>query len=87
MWDLNLGVQACQKISSHFDIDGVYMLHRVHVPFHRTMTIHIGCQGFYGSYAFRCCIGLKLFLRLARATCEENTNLGFFGEGLLLSEV
>ena len=28
VWGLNLGVHACQKISSHFDIGGVYMLHR-----------------------------------------------------------
>ena len=35
-----------KKISSHFDIGGVYMLHRGTYPFHRTMTIHIGYQGF-----------------------------------------
>jgi hypothetical protein len=28
MWDFNLGVQACQKNLSHFDIGGVYMLHK-----------------------------------------------------------
>ena len=28
VWGLNLGVHACQKISSHFDISGVYMLQR-----------------------------------------------------------
>ena len=59
----------------------------VHLSFHRTMTIHIGYQGFCGSYAFRCRIGLKLFLRLALATCEGNTKFGIFRDGLLLSEV
>ena len=57
------------------------------MPFHRTMIIHIGYQGFCGLWAFQFRIGLKLFPRLARATCEENTNLGFSEEGLLLSEV
>ena len=28
MWGLNLGVHACQKKSSHFEIGGVYMFHR-----------------------------------------------------------
>ena len=28
MWGLNLGVHACQKNSSHFNIGGVYMLYR-----------------------------------------------------------
>ena len=50
----------------------------VHVPFHRTMTIHIGYQGFCDSYAFRCHIGLKLFLRLAHPMGEGNTNFGIF---------
>ena len=58
------------------------------MPFYRTMTIHIGYQGFCGLWEFQCRIGLKLFPRLARATCEGNIKFGiFFGEGLLLSEV
>ena len=28
VWGLNLGMHACQKNLSHFDIGGVYMLHR-----------------------------------------------------------
>ena len=75
LWGLNLGVHACQKNFKPFR-------HRrfteVHTPFRRTMTIHIGSQGFCGSYAFRCCIGLKLFLRLALTTCEGNTKFGIF---------
>ena len=67
-----------KKISSHFDIGGVYMLHRGNEPFHQTMTIHIGHQGFCGSYAFRCSIGLKLFLRLTRASGEGNTKFRIF---------
>ena len=50
----------------------------VHEPFHRTMTMHIGYQGFCGSYTFRCRIGLKLFLWLARAMCEGNKKFGIF---------
>ena len=58
------------------------------MPFHRTMIIHIGYQGFCGLWAFQCRIGLKGFPRLARAMCEGNTKFGIFsGEGLLLSEV
>ena len=57
------------------------------MPSHRTMTIHIGYQGFCGSYTFRCRIALKIIRRVARATCEETPSLGFSGDGLLLSEV
>ena len=46
--------------------------------FHRTMTIHIGYQGFCGSYTFWCRIGLKIILRLARDTGEGNTKFGIF---------
>ena len=42
------------------------------------MTKHLGSQVFYGSYAFRCHIGLKLFLRLACATGEGTTKFGIF---------
>ena len=57
------------------------------MPFHRTMTIHIGYQGFYGSYTFRCRIGLKLFLGLHVPRVKETPSLGFFGDDLLLCEV
>ena len=57
------------------------------MPFHRTMTIHICYQGLFGSYAFRCRIGLKLFLGLHMPRVMETLSLGFFGDGLLLSEV
>ena len=81
MCGLNLSVQACPKNFKSFYIGEVYMLHRgtcADVPYHRTMTIRIGYQGFCGSYIFQCCISLKLFLRLARATCEGNTKFGIF---------
>ena len=57
------------------------------MPFHRTMTIHIGYQGFCGSYAFRCHIGLKLFLGLHVPRAKETPSLGFSEDGLLLSKV
>ena len=28
MWDHNLGVHACKKISNHLDIGGIYLLHK-----------------------------------------------------------
>ena len=70
--------KLAKKISSHFDIGGVYMLHRGTCALSSNHAIHLGYQGFCGSYAFWCCIGLKLFLRLARATCEGNTKFGIF---------
>jgi hypothetical protein len=42
------------------------------------MTKHLSSQRFYGSYAFHCHIGFKLFLRLARATGEGSTKFGIF---------
>jgi hypothetical protein len=42
------------------------------------MTKHLGTQGFCGSYVFRCRIGLKLFLKLARAMDEGTTKFGIF---------
>jgi hypothetical protein len=47
-------------------------------PFHRTMIIQIGSQDLCGLYTFRCRIGLKLFLRLARAMGDGNTEFGIF---------
>jgi len=38
-----------KKNSSHFDIGGVYMLHRGTCAFSWNMTIHIGYQGSCGS--------------------------------------
>ena len=79
MWGLNLGVHACQKNFKPFQhrrsihASQTYMCH-----FHRTMTIHIGYQGLFDSYAFLCRIGLKLFLRLACAMGEGTTNFGIF---------
>ena len=67
MWILIWVYKLAKKISSHFDIDGTYLLHKLIETSHVTMTKHLGSQGFCGSYAFWCCIGLKLFLRLARA--------------------
>ena len=57
------------------------------MPFHRTMTMHIGYQGLFGSYVFRCRIGLKLFLDLHVPRVKETPSLGFSRDGLLLSEV
>jgi hypothetical protein len=37
-------------------------------------------QGFCGSYAFHCHIGLKLFLRLVRVTGEGSTKFEIFQE-------
>jgi hypothetical protein len=40
------------------------------------MTKHLGSLGFYGSYAFRWRVGLKLFLGISRATGDETTKFG-----------
>jgi hypothetical protein len=73
VWDLNLGVQACQNISNRFDIGGVYMLHRGTCALSSNHDYTHRLLRFYGSYAFRCRIGLKIILKLARATREGNT--------------
>ena len=78
VWGLNLSIYACQKNFKPYRRRGYTCFTEVYVPFHRTMTIHIGYQGFCGSYAFRCRIGLKIILRLARAMCEGNTKFGIF---------
>ena len=54
---------------------------------HVTMTKHVGFQGFCGSYAFQCRIGLKLFLGLHVPWVNEPPSLGFFLDGLVLSAV
>jgi hypothetical protein len=73
-----LSVHACKKISSYFDIDGLYMLHKPIEAAHIAITKLMDSQGFCDSYEFRCHIGLKLFLRLARATGEGTTKFGIF---------
>ena len=78
MCGLNLGVQACQKRFKPFYIGGVYMLHRGTCALSSNHDYTHRFQGFYGSYTFRCRIGLKLFLRHARATCEGNTKFEIF---------
>ena len=79
MGGLNLDVHACQKKFQAISTKAEYTFFtEVHEPFHRSMTVHISYQGFCGSYTFRCRIGLKLFLRLAHATCEGTTKFGIF---------
>ena len=60
-----------EKNSNHLNID-------LYKPSHVTMTKHLGSKGFYGLYAFRCRIGLKLFLRLACAMGKGTTKFGIF---------
>ena len=79
--------KLAKKISSHFDIGGVYMLHG------GTCAISSNHDYTHMLSRFLWFIGIPVlywsqtFFRLARATYEGNTKFGFSGDGLLLSEV
>jgi hypothetical protein len=75
----NLGVYAYQKKFQANSTKADYTCFtKVYKPSNIAMTKHLGSQDFCGSYVFHCHIGLKLFLRLARATGEGSTKFGIF---------
>ena len=87
MCGLNLGVQACQKNSSHLDIDGVYLLHRgtfalssyhdyTHVIKVFVVHMHSGVV-----------LLSNFFLGLHMPRVRETPSFGFSKDGLLLSVV
>ena len=57
------------------------------MPYHRTMTIHIGYQNSAVHRHSGVVFVSKLFLGLHVPRVKETPSLGFFGDGLLLSEV
>ena len=57
------------------------------MPFHRTMTIHIGYQVSVVHIYSSVVLVSKLFLGLHVPRMMETPSLGFFGDGLLLYEV
>ena len=57
------------------------------MPFHRTMTIHIGYQVSVVHIYSSVVLVSKLFLGLHVPRMTETPSLGFFGDGLLLYEV
>ena len=67
-----------KKISSHFDIGGVYMLHRGTCAISSNHDYTHRLSRFLWFIRIPCRIGLKLFLRLAHATGEGNTKFGMF---------
>ena len=87
MWGLNFGVHACQKISSHFDIGRVYMLHRgtcaLSSNHDYTQIINVSVVHWH----FGVVLVSNFFLDLHVPNVNETPSLGFFEEGLLLSEV
>ena len=78
MWGHNLGVHACQKNFKPFRHRRSIQLHRSTCALSSNHDYTHRLSRFCGSQAFQCCIGLKLFLRLARAMCEGNTKFGIF---------
>ena len=87
MWGLNLGVHACQKNSSHFDIGRVYMLHRgtcaLSSNHDYTQIINVSVVHWH----FGVVLVSNFFLDLRVPHVNETPSLGFSEEGLLLSEV
>ena len=57
------------------------------MPFHRTMTIHIGYQVSVVHIYSSVVLVSKLFLGLHMPRVKETPSLGFSGDGMLLSEV
>ena len=87
MWDFNLGVQACQKISSHFDLGGVYMLHRGTYALSLNHDYTRRLSKFLWFIRIPMSYWPQTFLGLHVPRAKETPCLGFFGDGLLLSEV
>ena len=59
----------------------------VHVPFHQTMTIHIGYQGFVVHMHSGVVLVSNFFSGLHVPRVKETPSLGFSGDGLLFSDV
>ena len=57
------------------------------MPFHRTMNIHIGYKVFVVHTHSGVVLDSNFFLDLHMPRVKETPSLGFFGDGLLLSEV
>ena len=87
MWGLNWVYVLAKKILSHFDIGGIYMLHRgkcalssnhdyTHVIKVSVVHTHSGVV-----------LVSNFFLDLHVPRVKETPSLGFFGDGFLLSEV
>ena len=92
MWDLNLGVQACQKNSSHFDIGGVYMLHRGTCAISSSHDYtHMLSRFVIKVSVVHMHVGVVLvsnfFLGLHVPHVKETPSLRFSKDDLLLSEV
>ena len=87
MWGLNFGVHACQKISSHFDIGGVYMLHRGTCALSSNhdyiQVINVSVVHWHSGVV----LVSNFFLGLHVPRVKKTPSLGFSVEGLLLSEV
>ena len=79
--------KLAKKISSHFDIGGVYMLHRCTFVFSSnhdyTQVIKVSVVHRHSGVV----LVSNFFLGLHVPRVKETPSLGFFGEGLLLSEV
>ena len=76
-----------KKISSHFDIDGVYMLHRGTCAF---SSNHDYTHRLLGSVVHRHSSVVfisNFFFGFHVPRVKETPSLGFFGDGLLLFEV
>ena len=87
MRGLNLGVHACQKNSSHFDIGGVYMLHRGTFAFSSNHDYAHRLSRFLWFIGIPVSYSSQTFLGLHVPCVKKTSSLGFFGDGLLLSEV
>ena len=86
MWDLNLGVQACQKNFKLFrHRQSIHALQRYKCPFIENLTIHIGSQGFCGHMHSGVVLVSNFFLGLHVPYVKETPSFGFSGDGLLLS--
>ena len=76
-----------KKNSSHFDIGGVYMLHRgtcaLKSNHDYTQVINVSVVQWHSSVV----LVLNFFLSLHVPRVNETPSLGFFGDGLLLYEV
>ena len=57
------------------------------MPFHQTITIHIGYQGSLVHMHFGVVLVSNFFLGLHVPRVKETPSFGFFRDGLLLSDV
>ena len=87
MWGLNLVVYACQKFSSHFDIGGVYMLHRgtcvLSSNHDYTQVINVSVVQWHSGVV----LVSNFFLGLHVPRVRKTPSFGFSEDDLLLSKV